>query len=568
MNIFTSLRPTEKLAVLIGILLFVCSSFFVYNTTQKRFGIELPDQGGRIIEGMVGNPRFINPVLAESDIDKSLTNMIYSGLLKTSPNGQLIGDLAESWTISENGLIYTVHINPKATFHDGKPVTAEDIIFTIDMARNPDTNSPIAANWSGVTVQKINDTQLTFTLKKAYAPFAENLTLGILPKHIWSTIPIADFDLSAYYQIPIGSGAYKVKSVRQAKDGFIETYELQSFKSYVLGRPFINRFKIVFFRSEEDAIKAFKKSDIQAWAGISANIAEHIKIEQKDTKIKTSTLPRIFAVFFNQNTEPIFLNKEVRKALDTAVDKDQIVHEVLGGYAQSINSPVPVTEHIERSTLSSATTSTILTPDQRILAARQILEKAGWTVNASTSIYEKKSNDKIEKLTFTISTSNSTELIRTAELLKDQWTKIGADVKIETFESSDLTQKVIRPRKYGALLFGQIVGRDIDLYPFWHSTQRVDPGLNIASYTNTKANTALEIARSTSDPIKRVAARADFAKEVANDIPAVFLFSPEYIYAQNTQVFTDNMQFITEPSDRFININTWYIHKTYTWKLK
>ncbi len=566
MNIFSTLRPSEKVAATIAFAVFILSSFFVYFSTQKKFGVEVPDRGGQIIEGMVGNPRYINPILATSDVDKSLTNVIYSGLLKISANGQLVPDLAESWSISENGLIYTVHINPNAEFHDGTPLTTEDILFTIDMAKNPDVNSPIAANWSGVTVQKVDDRQITFTLKKAYAPFAENLTLGILPKHIWSTVPAQDFDLSAYYQIPIGSGAFKVKSIRQDKYGFIETYDLEAFKKYTLGRPYIDRLTIAFMKSEDEAKKTFEKKDIDTLSGIHSEVIKELVKHDSDTIIKTSTLPRIFALFFNQNTEPVFLHKEVRKALDVSVDKDQIIKEVLGGYGKAINSPIPIT--ITDTALTGATTTESLTTEERIASARQVLEKAGWTLNASTSIYEKKTSEKTEKLAFTISTSNSTELIRTAELLKDQWTKIGADVKIETFESSDLTQKVIRPRKYGALLFGQIVGRDIDLYPFWHSTQRVDPGLNIASYTNTKANTALEIARSTSDQIKRVAARADFAKEVANDIPAVFLFSPEYIYAQNTQVFTDNMQFITEPSDRFININTWYTNTTYKWKLK
>lgn len=567
MNIFTQLRPTEKLSAMIALLVFTVSSIFVYNNIQKNIGVEVPAHGGQITEGMVGNPRFINPILAESDIDKSLTSVIYSGLLKTAPNGDLIGDLASSWAVSENGLVYTVKLNPKAVFHDNTPVTAEDVVFTIDMVRNPDINSPIAANWSGVAVQKVSDSEITFTLKKAYAPFAENLTLGILPKHIWSSVPVEDFDLSVYSQIPIGSGAYTVKSIRQANDGFIEQYDLQAFKKHTLGRPFIDRLTIKFMRSEEDAVKAFQKKDIDVLSGLTSLTADELKNEDSDTEIKTSTLPRIFAVFFNQNTEPVFLNKEVRRALDIAVDKEEIIQKVFAGYAKVIHSPIPVTHEAETiGSMQSTSTRPTLSVDEKITAARQILEKAGWTINASTSIYEKKTGDKVERLAFTISTSNSTELIRTAEILKDQWTKIGADVKIEAFESSDLTQKVIRPRKYGALLFGQIVGRNIDLYPFWHSTQRVDPGLNIASYANMKANTALEIARSSSDPLKRVAARADFAKEIANDIPAVFLFSPEYIYTQNTQIVTNDMQFITEPSDRFININTWYTDTTYRWK--
>lgn len=557
MKTVLSMRPSEKLVLGIATCIFVISSFFAYHAIQKKFGVETPDYGGNIREGVVGNPRYVNPILAQTDIDKGLTNMLYSGLLKVSTDGQLIPDLAESWNVSENGLVYTVHMNPRAVFHDGTPVTADDVLFTINTALNPDIHSSIAANWSGVTVQKNNDYEIIFNLKKAYAPFAENLTLGILPKHIWSNLSVQDFDLGAYYQVPIGSGPFAFKSVTQSKDGFIETYTLEAFKKYIPGKPYINKIQLVFFKNQEDAVKAFQKKSIDTLGGISPEITMSILEENPHVHLVASTLPRIFALFFNQNSEPLFLHKEVRQALDMSVDKDGIIDTVLKGYGKKINSPLPA--------ITQATSTEKQDFEARVSSAKQILEKAGWTLNASTSVYEKKSKDKTERLTFTISTSNSQELTRTAEMLKEQWTKIGADVKIETFDSVDLTQKVIRPRKYGALLFGQIVGRDIDLYPFWHSTQRTDPGLNIALYANTKANTALDIARSSSDPVKRNSAREDFAKEVANDIPAVFIFSPEYIYIQNTDIHTHDMQFITEPADHFININTWYTDTTYQW---
>ncbi len=560
------MRPSEKLATIIALIIFIVSSAVLYQKAQDKYGTEIPVAGGKINEGIVGYPRFINPLLATSEADKDLTSLIYSGLLKSAPNGELVPDLAESWSISEDGLVYTVKLRPNTSFHDGQPLTAEDVEFTIQKAIDPNIKSPKAANWSGVTIEKIDSRELKFTLKKPYAPFAENLTMGILPKHVWESVSPAEFDLTTYYQAPIGSGPYQLKDITQDSGGVFEYYDLEPFARYVLGRPYISKIRLTFFRSEEDAVNAFKRNDIDTLGGLSPEYAAAIAKTNSDANIHRSTLPRIFGLFFNQTDAPIFLNKEVRRALNESVDREAIIAEVLKGYGTDILSPIPINMNEVALVATTSTSTTNIEPLDLVAHGKKILEDNGWKLSASTSVYEKKTSDKTERLAFTISTSDSPELTRAAELLKDQWTKIGADVKIETFEGTDLTQKVIRPRKYGALLFGQIVGRDIDLYPFWHSSQRVDPGLNIALYANTKANAALDLARSSSDPLKRITARADFAKEIANDIPAVFLFSPEYIYISNKDIHNTDMQSLTEPSDRFININRWYIKTSHTWR--
>lgn len=582
MNTFKTLRPSEKLAALITVGIFVISGFAVYKTAQHKYGTEIPQRGGEIREGVIGYARFINPLLAFTDADRDLSRLIYSGLLKPDSNGELVGDLAESWSVSDDGLVYTVHIRPNATFHDGEPVTTEDVEFTILKATDPTIKSTRAANWSGVTINKVSPYEMTFTLKKPYAPFAENLALGILPKHIWESVAPEAFDVSAYNKEPIGSGPYKIKTTKQNASGLYEYYELEPFNKYALGIPYINKIIIQFYKNEESLVSAFKDGDIDLIGGVSATYASDT-LEDAKTIIE-STLPRTFGLFFNQNTDPVLINKEVRRALNASTDREQLISEILKGYGTPAFSPLPT--HLKNNALQAVATTTPATivatstdtntvassQEDRIAEARNILETAGWKIGTSTTetgeaVYEKTDSKGTKlRLAFTISTSNSPELKHTAELLKTQWAKIGADVKVDVYESSDLTQKIIRPRKYSALLFGQVTDRDMDLYPFWHSSQRVDPGLNIALYANINADKALETARSTSDTIKQASARTEFEREIANDIPAIFLFSPEYVYASNLELHNVHIDMLTEPSERFLHISDWYLDTKFTWK--
>ncbi len=558
------MRPSEKLAAIIALLVFIISFTSLYITAQHKFGTEVPVSGGSIHEGLIGYARFINPVLAFTDTDKDITALVYSGLLKATPEGKLIPDIAESITVSEDGLVYDVKIKQGLVFHDNTPLTTDDIEFTILKATDPLTKSVKAANWAGVTIEKVNPFEIKFTLKKPYAPFEENLTLGILPKHIWEKIPSDSFDVNVFYKDPIGSGPYRIKSTKQNIEGLYTYYELQAFDKYALGKPLIDKIVFSFFTNEIDAVNAFKRNDIDSLGGISPEYVENIINENDAEQITKNSLPRVFGLFFNQTAEPVFINKEVRKALNESINRKAMISEILKGYGTEAYSPIPTS--LSASNSPSTTSQIPLSENEYIELGRKTLETAGWVMSTSTNIYEKKTKEKTERLAFTITTSNSPELKLAAEILQKQWTKLGAEVKIEVFESSDLTQKVIRPRKYGSLLFGQVLGRDLDLYPFWHSSQRVDPGLNIALYANIKADKALETARGTSNPSTRLAARAEFETEIANDIPAIFLFSPEFVYLSNEHINNMSIESITEPSERFMNIHNWYKETDYVWK--
>ncbi len=556
MNIVRSFSLTEKTLFVIFSIVFIFSGLTLLYKVNKSFLVEVPDYGGSLTEGVVGSPRFINPLLASSDTDRDLTSLIYSGLMKIDDQGKLVPDIAESYTVSEDELNYVFKLKNNITFHDGKKLTADDVVFTIEKAQDPELKSPREANWIGVKIEKIDDTTVSFTLKQAYAPFLQNTTLGILPKHIWNDATIEEFPFSQYNIKPVGTGPYKVESVSQNDSGLPKEYRLVSFGKYALGKPFITNINIKSYTNEKEIITAYKNGDIESLHSISPKQLPNLDVGKDE--ILLSPLPRIFGVFLNQNVAGVFVYKEVREALDMSADKKAIIDEVLDGYGQVIDSPVPVKE------ISNNTNTEDI--NIRVEKAKELLTKNGWKQN-SGGIFEKKDKKGTVRLSFSISTGNAPELKEAAYLLQKQWQLIGANVEVKIFEIGDLNQNIIKPRKYDALLFGEIVGRDMDIYPFWHSSGRLSPGLNIAMYANVKADKLLENIRKTSDESEKQTYIDSFNKEIKNDIPAIFTYSPYFIYVIPKKVQNVNLGLLTNPGERFVDVHKWYIETNNVWEI-
>lgn len=525
--------------------------------------VNVPSYSGKLTEGIVGFPRFINPLLAISDADRDLTALIYSGLLKATADGTLVSDLAESYSISENGLTYSFNLKPSITFHDNVPITADDIIFTIGKAQDPTLKSPKRPNWEGVRVKKIDDRRVEFTLKEPYSSFLENLTLGILPKHIWKNVDMEQFPFSQFNVEPVGSGPFKFRNAGRTATGIPLYYQLKSFSHYAFGQPFIENFTIRFFQSNKELMTAYENGAIDNLSGIAPEQAKGLK--NKGARVEQSPLPRIFAVFFNPNFAPVLANKEVRQALETLTNKQLIVREVLAEYGIEIDSPIPPNLLPSK---NNNRDKVMLNENDRIEKAKKILTDAKWKWNESKGVFEKVKNKKeTVSLSFSISTSNSSELRAVAEMLQQMWQKIGIKVELKFFDIGELNQDVIRSRKYDALLFGEIIGRDLDLFAFWHSSQRNDPGLNVALYTNTKADKLLEEARSISVADKRIEKYRKFEDEVKNDLPAIFLYSPDFLYLISKNLGGFSIGQVTTPADRFNSIEKWYTETERVWKI-
>jgi len=445
---------------------------------------EVPVKGGSFTEGLIGSPRLINPLLATSDTDRSLTSLLYSGLIRYE-NGDLIPDLASKYEISEDLLEYKFYIREDAIFHDGIKVTSDDVIFTILSAQNPDLKSQKRSNWEGILIEKINDQEILFKLDKPYAPFLQNMTLGILPKHIWSQIDVNEFTLTNFNITPVGSGPYKIKKIKKDSIGIPISYELESFREFTLGRPFIDEIIFVFEKNQEELIRKYQDGKIDSIHSIDPGVAKNLQLSGK--RVLTLALPRNFGLFFNQNQNPVLKNSEVREALELATPKNKIIDEVFFGFAKAVDSPIP-SEIIENFSKT----------EYNLEKAKGVLEAAGWEKNDDGKFILEDNNSQ-EVLNLSIATNNVSELKNIAEIVAESWREIGAEVNVEIFETADLNSNVIRPRKFEILLFGITSGRDFDFYPFWHSSQRNDPGLNITNYANIKVDDIFETIRNTED---------------------------------------------------------------------
>ena len=221
---------------------FVVSSAALLWKVNQSFLLEFPAYGGQLKEGIIGSPRFINPILAMSDADRDMTSLIYSGLMKSDSEGNLVPDLAESYDISKDGLVYKFKLRNDAYFHNGGKVTADDVEFTINKTQDSALKSPKRANWDGVAVKKLNEREIEFVLKQPYSPFLENTSLGILPKKIWMNFDSDQFPFSLYNIEPIGSGPYKVNSLKKDSYGIPSYYILASFNKYASGAPYIKKY--------------------------------------------------------------------------------------------------------------------------------------------------------------------------------------------------------------------------------------------------------------------------------------------------------------------------------------
>lgn len=518
--------------------------------------VEVPTKGGTYTEGLIESARFVNPLLALSDTDRDLTALIFSGLLKSNPDGSLSPDLASSYSVSENNLTYTFVLSEQARFHDGTPVTANDVAFTIRQAQNPDIKSPRRADWEGVTVTVVDSKTVTFTLKSPYAPFLENTTLGILPKHVWGAISAEEFPFSSLNGEPVGSGPYFVSSVKRNSSGIPTEYHLEvnAESSRV---PYISHMVFKFYSNTEELQNALTEGAVQAAHSIATPHTFN------SSKMNEAIFGRVFGVFFNQNQNGIFSEIPVRKALDAAVDKQALVSTVLGGHGSVIDGPLPP------DSVESALPAR-LSEQARIETAQAILTKAGWKLGADgifakTVTVKKKKTTK--QLSFALSTSNVPELKSAAEMVAADWKALGAKVEVKFFDQNDLNVSVIRPRKYDALLFGLVVGRDLDLFAFWHSSQRNDPGLNIALYANIATDKKLEALRTESDPEVRLQKASSIGKDISADTAAVFLYAPHFLYITPPQLSGMTLGTIATPSDRFLSVDQWYLTTERIWPI-
>ncbi len=569
MEYLKKFSSTEKFVFCALVLIALVTAIIMATKVNESFLKEIPFHGGELKEGVIGLPRTINPILAVTDADKDIGALVYSGLMKYDGDS-LVTDIAKSYSLSSDGLTYDFILRDDIHFQDGKTLTADDVAFTILKIQDPALNSPRRSDWSNVNTKVVSPTEIQFILKQAYSPFITNMTVGIMPKHIWGNVNDDQFIFSGYNINPIGSGPYKFSSLSRDAGGIPTTFTLETWGGYFGSRPFISNITFYFFADESKALSALDSGTIDSLPSISAVPAARLASDsaQAYTILKTA-LPRVFGVFFNQNHSPVLADKTVRQALDMSIDRQNIIKTVLSGYGLPLHSPLPYGldngSYYVPSTNSAASSANINSAN--ITGAQALLEKAGWKKGSDGFYAKKVGKTATTTLAFDIYTSDSPDLKTASDLVKQSWITLGANVTVKVFESGDLYQNVIRTRSFDALLFGEQIGKDRDVYAFWHSSQRNAPGLNISMYTNSKADKLLENIRSTSDDSVRTSSYAQLDQMIQNDLPAIFLYSPDFIYAVPRALHGVSLSSVTIPTDRFNSIRSWYIQTEKVWKV-
>ncbi len=569
---YTALKNGERQFVLGATIVAIVATLSILYGINSKYLVSVPLDGGSITEGIVGMPTLINPVLAISEGDKSLTNLVYSGLVRKVKSGVFIPDLAESYTVSSDSTIYTFVIKDKAVFQNGTKVTADDILFTINKIKDPLIKSPRKVEWEGVTVTKVDDRTVRFTLKQPYASFIDNLTIGILPENVWKNVSEAEFGLSTINTKPVGSGPYIVKKVTKNAEGAPESYSLVRFTKFILGTPHIKNITIKSFANEKDMVNALAQGNIDQAGGIDPQNAVTLSAN-KDIVMEKSALPRMFGLFFNKNQNAVLGDPNVIKAISMIINRQEIIDNVLKGYGSPIYSAIP------NGILSDDSISkTDLGVDKD--AALNQFAKSGWKIgtdgtmqkSATKTVKDKKgkvttvSTGPSTKLTFSITTGDTPELKQTAEDIQKTLAEYGIIVELKVYETGPLNQ-IIRSRKYEALFFGQVINHESDLFAFWHSTQRTDPGLNIAMYSNSKADLLLDSAQKILNEDDRMNKYSQLKNILDADMPAIFIYSPEYIYAHSDNVHIVGSMGITTAPDRLNEIYSWYADTDEIWKI-
>lgn len=572
------LNARELFILQASIAIFLLSFIFLGTRFYFNHLQVVPAQGGTYTEGLVGSPKYINPLYASlSDVDDDLSGLIFSALLKRDFNGLLTNDLAESYSISEDGKIYNFKIKTGVSWHNNSELKIDDIIFSFNTIKDGKYNSPLRKNFSGVEIEKIDEENLKFILTEPYAAFLELLTFGIMPESLWHTIspgaaPLAELNLK-----PIGTGPYKIKSFKKDTSGQIKTYSLTVNKNYYGKEANIENLNFVFFPNFEEAVRALNEGAINGVSYLPKWLEKDLAAQDSLNFYKLN-LPQLTAVFFNQAKNSALKEKSVRAALALSLDKDGIINNDLGGNARLIDGPILPN--------SFAYNEKNKKYDFNKEEAVKLLESAGWkeikiTEDDLTAADEDKNSDdeKLKKtaeeklamgagnwrikdsvfLKTKLTTVASPENSQVAKSLKKAWEEIGVKTEMEEIQPNQIDASVIKPRNFEALLYGQILGADPDLYAFWHSSQAGESGLNLSNYGDKEVDQLLEDARISPDLEKRKEEYKKFQEIITEDLPAIFLYSPTYTYAQSKKIKGFDVKTILTPKNRFANITDWYM---------
>jgi peptide/nickel transport system substrate-binding protein len=537
---------------LIVLTMIAVTTVLVLQQPSVKVLVSQPESGGVYSEALIGQISRLNPLLDwNNEADRTVNRLLYSTLFYFDDRGFPRPDLAESWGVSPEGDIYNVTLRADARWHDGTPVTSDDVLFTIDLIRNGASLFPadVQELWRKVNVQKLDDHNLKFTLPEPFAPFLDYLTFGILPRHLLGTISPQDLANAEFNLHPVGSGPFAFEQFL-IENGVIRGVALKRFDPYYRSRPYLER---VVFRTYENAaaaLEAFRQGEVLGISQITPDILEQALAEPK-LAIYSTRLPQLTLVLLNLNNPqvPFFQNAKVRKALLLAINRDFLIQKALHGQGILADSPIlPASwayyDGIEHFTYQ---------PEE----AENILRQEGYVIAAGDTVRAREG----ERLAFTLLYPDDPVHAEVARLLVADWKRIGVSVTAQAMPARELIEAHLSPRDYQAALIDLDFSRtpDPDPYPFWHQSE-ISGGQNYSGWDNRSASEYLEQARVNTDLGLRQRLYRNFQILFQKELPALLLYYPVYTCGISRQIQNVQIPPLYEPQDRLMYLSEWSLN--------
>jgi peptide/nickel transport system substrate-binding protein len=515
--------------------------------------VTLPEAapGGIYTEALVGSMGRMNPMLDwNNSVDRDINRLLFSGLVKFDSRGLPQPDLADSWGASSDGTIYNFSIRQNAVWHDGQPVTSDDVLFTVELIKSSGSLFPqdIKDLWSQIEVKRLDDKTFQFKLPEPFAPFLDYATFGVLPRHILESIP-ADQLASAEFNLnPIGSGPYKFERLLTS-GGQITGVVLAANQEYFIRPPFVEQVVFRFYPTSAAAFDAYKRGEVIGVSQITSDVLD-AALREPSLSVYTSRLPQMGLVFLNLNNPSVsFLqNENVRRALLLGVNRNIIVSHILKGQAIIADGPIlsgswAYYEEIEKFPYD---------PD----AAMQLLKAEGYVIPAGSDVRAKDG----QTLTFSLVHPNDEIHTQIAQAIQSDWALIGVRIDLQPVTYDSLLNDHLAPRNYQAALADLNISRtpDPDPYLFWHQSESTG-GQNYSQWDNRTASEFLETARTSADFAERARLYRNFQVVFTKDMPSLPLYYPVYSYGVDVQVQGVQVAPLYDFSDRFSLIMEWYL---------
>lgn len=544
---------TEIMIWLAAIALLIAGLGIQYSWNSQGSKKDGAKSGGVYVEGVIGNISTLNPLLAASEPEQAVSRLLFSSLYNYDVTGALHTDLAESMTVKDDK-VYTIKLR-NAVWHDGKKLTAEDVVYTINLIKNPQVRSPLRVNWLDISARAIDDSTVEFMLPAVYAGFSHALTFPVIPKHILQSVSPSSMREADFSSNPVSSGPFAVKRVQTSEStSSTDVVRMEPNTKYYGAVSTLSRLELRAYGNESLLVKAVNSGEVSAASGLSLSAADNIKSKQYSTK---HWLLNKGVYLLMNNRSQTLQDARVRQALRYATDTSSI-RATVGDNVARLDTPILQSQIAQK--LPAA-------PDYNLDKAKALLKEAGWTYNQG----QWKGKDG-RPLTVAVTTSSGRdEYKKIVDALKQQWSKLGVDVQLREIDTSSTTtsfvQSVLQPRDYDALLYELELGADPDVFAYWHSSQASASGYNFANYSNRTVDNDLVGGRSRTNSALRAAKYIQFVNQWLNDAPAIGLYQSVGSYVLN------NGASIVEPrgslntmNDRYADVTTWSTGKASVYK--